>query len=1690
MNSKKGKKKSKPHPTPIVVSNIEEKKEIHDEVIQHEDTAVKECTLETIEKVVLAEVKSEDAAPKKPKRNRGKNKKQDKEEELSEEHKQSEVEKDVCDTFTPADLVSVSNLDFKTDDKDNLDSSNNACVECETVTPTTRKKKNKKKDNKTNVENLSESQLTLPLKENEPSKIEEYITESLRLSETENLMKPNKKNKKKKRHDSGASDKVEEILCATAFQQSTKGINEKSTSVLAQDSLQKENILVEVPNTTDYFLKISETDNAQEVLQKSNEGIDIFREETILTEEFSKHEIQGSALLSKENNKKSNKKDIQQRIEASFDDNKGQEQILKLPPIEKEDSKNLVEETLKDSLATSIESTLPDLRDTDIKEIHKSNESAGSPIVKAIIAKPVEKKKKGKKDRHEVENKKLDIFDSENDTNKASQEANITEKSNIINVDNSESKGYTVPQDIKSEDCQHVNEDLILSQEFEVIKIPDNAMGKKRKKSPKIPRVVIPVPAALEEKILNITKGDKQAPETAITIPIDSEKAVIETQTEIVSQIEPNIDSPDVSKNAPELKSRRKGKKSQKAPLTPGVTDFIPTFDTESKTPFVEFEAHLSEKTEEYKALSPEVTTYNISEPLLESSTVGHENKYDEKDITDIPFIDTEINLNISTLPSTLKREEQSTELKESSIVTDSCKTEVETPTLDIIPDIHYPRSSSQGYDGNNNTVIQEIRPDELQLPSVKDSPVIQGSGETPIGTPKMIISDIVISEVPETENLMEKTDLKSKMLEVNRDMEELRMSIERSLAEFTALETSEERIEKEYEDKMKIDTEERDISKNNTKKSDVEINEEINQSPMTSELITDDANKTKVITLSKLHKQPSYKEEDTETIQSVKEFSEKININETVNKCEGDTEKNTEAVLSVSRKNIEQKTEHVDKKQDIKCSDPNQPIHPSKKDNKGKNKKRKGKQEAAQSVQSSQSTSEIKNETKENSNKKEEKCETTEQSTSNSQEKSKQQADTELFETKQESPNIDNKFVDSTTAINIDFEAIENFEDALTSSTEDADINKSFDMIVNETNVEIQQKLAANKPEIKIIGPDEKPKEKVTPPKNLLGHPDIPVPSNRTDYKKEKNRTPNTKQAKVKIKDSVEVELPEKYKTDKEETELPETVNNELQKQKSVVDIFDNQIKDPVTYSKSQNDIKENGQHQHAEEPETVLTKNDPSKSFTVEPHDGINANKKVIKTENAEKRKQSTQSQTENRRSKKNKDSLTQLKENEEFVYKYSFRKVFLQNACNVCKKELKLRVACNFCNLLFYCSNKHKDEDWPQHQALCFAISTIGHMKDQKYIYADTKNITGQNYRLVRMQMILSCEKVLKRRLVPWEQELLLYPRICAEASCRQWKQTKLKDCEGCGQISYCVDKPEHLPKTHQRWCKSYSLYQKLVIHQQTKGRLEPKMPTKVMAEPYQIPDKINEMLASIYEEKIDMNDVQYAALTQLATAPLTAAYAHQVYANKVNPTTNGITKKPIFTIHVVGAELQFEADALNKWEVFFLHLRPDVQELKVVLISTDLNPSNLPLDLLAKIKHCENCRTNKRRVTFSFQDKKKYAEYRSSKDYCYPDLICAFNPSIQRSSVYKDLDTWPSTLNTVLRTKVPFTITAYSIAELLRDLIRVKECVDIDYKVISEAKYNSFASVRPDRNFITDDEMPLLFKNYCFMIICGC
>ncbi|XP_026748532.2 uncharacterized protein LOC113509395 [Galleria mellonella] len=1604
MSSKKGKGKRPNKPPnlnpPQIKEDIVPKKEEDVPVAETAESESEQRVPEIVSEIpaITADLKDETNTPKKPKRNRGKKKKQDKDTEFED----TNIEKSIT-PLLEATSSSAPEVTAETKiDEVNKDKLNNETKTPETpnIMPTTRKNKNK---NKKNTHEQQTSEKLDSKKEKEVAKIDDTDTELITnipldsVKVEEQIIVPNspiqyeimeqvksskKKNKRKKQHDSETLHKNEEQSEQPYTVDSQSQLNKKDLTEDLNNQITKEK---QVQNIEKKIEEIATIDIKQEVLkdlpiretskeiggknkkkkkdkrlqeesqisQKIDSNVDMPTKEiktlptemtsSVLLDHGDKEEIlkscdilqqleeqvtKSKATIVKPVDKKNDKKSNQ-----SFKDSLSKEEIITEEPIQKNITLSGTEITDTphevDKNITLSETEFKVTPYEDIASFPKDEIVTEKPIDKIITLSGTEITDTS----HEVD-KNITLSETEvkatpyEDTTSFPKDAIITEKPIDKNITLSGTKITDTPHE-DTPAVENIKESNTLKSEF--IPAPSGSMGKKRKKSPKLP-VDTREKEKSEQSIQDIhNQSTELATDINQTKMSDILQPIIVQNTKIQQEIL-KVDDNQVKKEdqfeqnkavletnigvSPETKKGKKGKKTPKPPI-----NFENIGHEEGKP-----------------------ATENKGQSLSETAKVSGEVFYD--------------------LPSIEEIDIKSVKAGESG-----------GSSTEITPDcIQYPRAlSQQNVDNNNNTVIQELMITEesrLQVPHVVPDASFMKSSEEILTSPESKLSSLKIDSTINTKKSDEKqenTDLKSKMIEVNQDMEELRLSIEKSLAELTALEKSEDKVEVGTSESqfdiakcagdfispiVNIDT------KSENKESDVKntnINKEID--------VISSIEPNKIIENISLEKNPM--ESSSTTIESKDET--KPIIDEKI----------------VTDTNVSPEVHTL-------------PICQTKKDHKGKNKsKRKGKQEQG-SISNKSEGSEATTSEKSCSE------------TSKTDKKTEQKAETSQEKGKQQSMNTTEDLNNETGASNSEidkqnltkFEPIENFEDAMTSSIDD--VNKTFEMIADDAqesqvNPEINIKVSTKD---KNIEPNEK-NNPVSQPKNLLGHPDIPVPSSKTDYKKEKNKPPNAILAKVKIKDSVQIE-----------------------------------------------------------------------------------------------KKKQSRESQTNNIKdlikSKSNNDSFSSMvNETDEYIYKYTFRKVYLPNVCHVCKKELKqTRVSCSYCNLLFYCSPKHKDEDWPQHQALCFAVSTIGHLKDQKYIYADAKNITGHNYRLLRMQMIVSCEKVLKRKLVPWEQEVLLYPRMCFEITCREWRQNLLVDCDGCGQVSYCRDHPEHLSRAHQRWCKSYSLYQKLVCYQQTKGRLEPKLPSRVMIDHYRIPEKINEVLAIIYKDKIDMNDVEYAALTQLATAPLTTAYCNQLYSSKLNSTTaNGVIKRSSFTIHVVGAELQFEADVLSKWEVFFLHLRPDVQVLRMVLIAPDLNPSNLPLDLLRKVKLCDDCQRSKRQIVFNFEDKKTYHQYYDSIDFTSPDIVCAFNPSIQRSSTYTGTDLWSSTIKCILKIKTPFVLTAYSLDELRRDLARVEEICGQDLNMVADARRNPFASVRPDRNFITDDEMPLLFKNYCFSIICG-
>jgi mitochondrial splicing suppressor protein 51 len=134
-------------------------------------------------------------------------------------------------------------------------------------------------------------------------------------------------------------------------------------------------------------------------------------------------------------------------------------------------------------------------------------------------------------------------------------------------------------------------------------------------------------------------------------------------------------------------------------------------------------------------------------------------------------------------------------------------------------------------------------------------------------------------------------------------------------------------------------------------------------------------------------------------------------------------------------------------------------------------------------------------------------------------------------------------------------------------------------------------------------------------------------------------------------------------------------------------------------------------------------------------------------------------------------------------------------------------------------------------------------------------------------------------------------------------------------------------------------------------------------------------------------------------------------------------------------------------------------------------------------------CRHCRQKSppRVVKFDFQCQTFYHDYANSSSFTKPDLICFFNPGLHRKTGYNAYDTWPRTIKAAANTQSPILVTSYTQFEAPRDLERLEDESNRTLHVVQKPIINKFASQRPERNFISDEFAPMIFKNYYYFVV---
>lgn len=84
----------------------------------------------------------------------------------------------------------------------------------------------------------------------------------------------------------------------------------------------------------------------------------------------------------------------------------------------------------------------------------------------------------------------------------------------------------------------------------------------------------------------------------------------------------------------------------------------------------------------------------------------------------------------------------------------------------------------------------------------------------------------------------------------------------------------------------------------------------------------------------------------------------------------------------------------------------------------------------------------------------------------------------------------------------------------------------------------------------------------------------------------------------------------------------------------------------------------------------------------------------------------------------------------------------------------------------------------------------------------------------------------------------------------------------------------------------------------------------------------------------------------------------------------------------------------------------------------------------------------------------------------------------------------MDAWSETIKNAASAGCPVIVTSYTEYESPRDLERFQmdmAKIDKQMTLIHGPQFNAYSSQRPERNFISDEVSPLIFKNFfCFIM----
>lgn len=269
--------------------------------------------------------------------------------------------------------------------------------------------------------------------------------------------------------------------------------------------------------------------------------------------------------------------------------------------------------------------------------------------------------------------------------------------------------------------------------------------------------------------------------------------------------------------------------------------------------------------------------------------------------------------------------------------------------------------------------------------------------------------------------------------------------------------------------------------------------------------------------------------------------------------------------------------------------------------------------------------------------------------------------------------------------------------------------------------------------------------------------------------------------------------------------------------------------------------------------------------------------------------------------------------------------------------------------------------------------------------KSLYANGRAVESRlEWAQLRSNAMIMTETWLKRRLLLFEQQMFMFPRVCE--ICLVQDEKSMLDCDSCHSASYCSThhQEEHLP-VHRKHCEQLRLCFLIDLYFY-QDESYPSINFKFEDSYQPLPNNMETFIKNHIEEN-DFDEIKQALVSELITCPLTCIYALE---------KTRLANSESLVVHLAGAGA-LESTFISLWEGAF-HLLPQLRTLHLVLIGPEATSAineNEPIIL------CRDCQERKHTFKVEFQTDHYYHTYVETPEYVQPDIILAFNAGLHET-----------------------------------------------------------------------------------------